>query len=141
MYYGPKTENVDFSYLLQERSRSFSGNPHDSGDNRAISMDVMPLEYPAYGCGDYREPCLEIRNSDGSNSADLRYEGYRIFEGKRAYEGLPGICASEKDAQTLEVCLQDYVSHVRIVLQYGGNHPFVKIRICQCDVNAECESV
>lgn len=118
LYYGPKTENADFSYLLQDRSRSFSGNPYDAGDNRAISLDIMPLEYPAYGCGDYREPCLEIRNPDGSNSADLRFEGYQILEGKVAYEGLPGVYASKDDSETLEVFLKDYVSHMRVVLQY-----------------------
>ena len=64
LYYGAKVENADFSYLVQQRDRGFSGNPDDAGDDRTLSFDTLPLEYPVLGCGDYRETCLAVTHPD-----------------------------------------------------------------------------
>ncbi len=119
LYYGSRVEGADFSYLWQHRDRAFSGIPQEAGDDRTISFDTMPLEYPGLGCGDYREPCLEVRNADGSSSVDLRYEDYRIYPGKPRLAGLPAVFAEENQAETLELTLRDRVSGIRAVLLYS----------------------
>ncbi len=34
------------SYLLTDYDRGFSGNPCDAGEDRALSLDVLPQEFP-----------------------------------------------------------------------------------------------
>lgn len=119
LYYGPLVTNTDFTYLWQPRDRGFSGNPADAGSDRRISFDTMPLEYPCHGCGDYREPCLEVRNSDGSNSVDLRYVGYKIIDGKPDLPGLPAVFADADQAQTLQITLADSITKIRTIIQYS----------------------
>lgn len=120
LYYGPLVTNTNFTYLWQPRERGFSGNPADAGTNRRISFDTMPLEFPCHGCGDYREPCLEVRNSDGSNSVDLRYVGYEITDGKPKLPGLPAVFADSDQAQTLQITLEDSITHIRAIVQYSA---------------------
>ncbi len=118
LYYGARVDGTDFSYLVQQRDRGFSGNPADAGDDRTLSFDTLPLEYPVYGCGDYRESCLAVFHSDGSRGLDLRFENYRIARGKTA---LPNLPASIPDAETemLEVHLRDCVSGLSVYLTYA----------------------
>ena len=119
LYYGPLVTDTDFTYLWQPRDRGFSGTPIDAGSDRKISFDTMPLEFPCHGCGDYREPCLEVRNPDGSNSIDLRYVGYEITDGKPELPGLPAVFADADQAQTLEITLTDSITKIRAIMQYS----------------------
>lgn len=118
LYYGSRVEDADFSYLVQTRARAFSGNPADAGADRTISWDTLPLEYPATGCGDYRESCIVARHENGSRALDLRYHSYRILDGKPALNGLPASLAGD-DTQTLEITLFDRVSKLRVYLLYS----------------------
>ena len=118
MYYGGKISgNMD--YLLTYYDRGFSGNPFDAGADRTYSLDVLPQEYPVMGMGDYRNSALIIRNGDESECCDLRYKSHRIYKGKYGLKGLPAVYASEDEAQTLEILLEDSVSGVQVKLLYG----------------------
>lgn len=50
---------------------------------------------------------------------DLRYKSHKIFDGKYNLEGLPAVYASEQEAQTLEILMEDPVTGVKVVLLYG----------------------
>lgn len=118
MYYGGKISgNMD--YLLTYYDRGFSGNPFDVGADRTYSLDVLPQEYPVMGMGDYRNSALIIRNGDESECCDLRYKSHRIYKGKYGLKGLPAVYASEDEAQTLEILLEDSASGVQVKLLYG----------------------
>lgn len=118
LYYGGKiTGSMD--YLLTYYDRGFSGNPFDAGADRTYSMDVLPQEYPVLGTGDYRNSALIIRNGDESECCDLRYVSHRIYKGKYALKRLPAVFASEEEAETLEIVLEDSVSRVQVKLLYG----------------------
>lgn len=118
LYYGEKTEgNLD--YLLTFHDRGFSGNPYDAGDDRTYSLDALPQEYPQMGTGDYRSSALLIRNADGSECCDLRYVRHEIKKGKYGLSKLPAVYASEQEAETLEILLEDSVSKVQVQLLYG----------------------
>jgi len=118
LYYGSRTAgNMD--YLLTYTDRGFSGNPHDVGQDRTYSLDVLPQEYPTFGTGDYRSPALIVKNHDGSFACDLRYYGHQITQGKYYLQGLPAVYAESEEAQTLAIFLRDPVSGVQVRLMYG----------------------
>lgn len=118
LYYGKKTDGC-MDYLLTYYDRGFSGNPYDAGEDRTYSMDTLPQEFPCYGNGDFRSTAFAVENADGSMSCDLRYKSHKIFEGKYNLEGLPAVYASEEEAQTLEILMEDPVTGVKVVLLYG----------------------
>ena len=118
LYYGKKTDTC-MDYLLTYYDRGFSGNPYDAGENRTYSMDALPQEFPCYGNGDFRSTAFAVENADGSMSCDLRYKSHKIFDGKYNLEGLPAVYASEQEAQTLEILMEDPVTGVKVVLLYG----------------------
>lgn len=118
LYYGKKTDTC-MDYLLTYYDRGFSGNPYDAGEDRTYSMDILPQEFPCYGNGDFRSTALAVENADGSMSCDLRYKSHVILDGKYNLEGLPAVYASEEEAQTLEILMEDPVTGVKVVLLYG----------------------
>ncbi|MCC8150404.1 MAG: alpha-galactosidase [Lachnospiraceae bacterium] len=118
LWYGVKT-GQDMEYLLDYPDVGFSGNIYDADRDRAYSQDTMPLEYATEGVGDFRIPAVGVHYENGASALDLRYEGYRIEDGKYAIPGLPAVYAEEYEAQTLEITLKDVVSDVRVVLKYG----------------------
>lgn len=118
LYYGKKTDTC-MDYLLTYYDRGFSGNPYDAGEDRTYSMDTLPQEFPCYGNGDFRSTAFAVENADGSMSCDLRYKSHTIFDGKYNLQGLPAVYASEEEAQTLEILMEDPVTGVKVVLLYG----------------------
>ena len=118
LYYGKKTDTC-MDYLLTYYDRGFSGNPYDAGEDRTYSMDTLPQEFPCYGNGDFRSTAFAVENADGSMSCDLRYKSHTIRDGKYNLEGLPAVYASDKEAQTLEILMEDPVTGVKVVLLYG----------------------
>lgn len=118
LYYGKKTEGC-MDYLLTHYDRGFSGNPYDAGEDRTYSMDVLPQEFPCYGNGDFRSTAFVVENADGSMSCDLRYKSHTILKGKYNLKGLPAVYASDEEAQTLEILMEDPVTGVMVILLYG----------------------
>ena len=117
LYYGRKTGGC-MDYLLSCADRGFSGNPYDAGMDRTYSMDVLPQELPCQGTGDYRSPAVIIKNPDGSCGCDFRYKDHQIINGKYDLPGLPAVYASEEEAQTLKIRMEDPATGVRITLLY-----------------------
>ncbi|MDO4267162.1 MAG: alpha-galactosidase [Eubacteriales bacterium] len=129
LYYGDRSEG-SMEYLLTYADRGFSGNPYEAEEDRTCSLDALPQEYPSQGAGDYRSPALIVRNADGACSADLRYAGHRILDGKYGLEGLPAAygdadgkstdgSGDQDAAQTLEIDLKDAASGLTVTLLYG----------------------
>lgn len=118
LYYGRRTDGC-MDYLLTFADRGFSGNPYDAGNDRTYSMDVLPQELPCQGTGDYRSPAVIVKNADGSYGCDFRYRGHRIEKGKYRIPGLPAVYAEEKEAETLEIDMEDPVTNVQMTLLYG----------------------
>ena len=117
-YYGPRAEG-DMGYLIPYRDRGFSGNPYDAGNDRTISADTLPLEYPCEGSGDFRATAFSLRRHNGAVGCDLRYAEHRVLPGKYSLDGLPAVYADEEEAETLVVVLQDQQAGVTVELQYG----------------------
>lgn len=119
-YYGEKTDNSDKSLLYWRSDRGFSGNPYEMGKrDRTYSMDSLSQEYSCFGTGDYRITSLRVQNKDGSQTAELRYDGYCVQEGKYSIAGLPAVYAQNGEAQTLMIRLSDPHSGLEVELYYG----------------------
>jgi alpha-galactosidase len=80
-------------------------------------LDPMPLELPTAGSGDFRGPMLTVRHADGSTVLALAYREHEIAPGKPHLDGLPSTYVDdEAEAQTVEVCLVDGNSSLRVRL-------------------------
>ena len=119
-YYGRKTDCSDKSDLIFMADRGFSGNPYEMGmGDRAYSLDNMPQEYSCFGTGDHRITAFKVRNSDGSEASELRYKSHEIRSGKYSIPGLPAVYASQDEAETLVITLEDKYTAVQAELYYG----------------------
>ncbi len=118
LYYGAKISDTDLSYLLPAGSwSSFSPCAADAG---SFCFDNFPLEYPAYGAGDYRVAALSIQGENGCASTLIRYKGHAIRQGKYALAGLPAVYAApEEGVETLDVTMEDSLTGAEVHLLYG----------------------
>ncbi|WP_289302424.1 alpha-galactosidase, partial [Sporofaciens musculi] len=83
---------------------------------------------------------------NGSHTADMRYEGFRLEKGKYAMEGLPGFYSNEDETETLVITLKDAAAQVDMELYYSVfedydlitrtvrvvNQGTEEIRLCRC---------
>ena len=119
-WFGKRSSDFDYSYLIHYADRGFSGNPYEAGDDRTYSLDALPQEYPVYGSGDYRSSALKVRYPDGTSACELRFKDFQIQEGKYALPGLPAIYETEQTkADTLIITLEDTRHLFYVHLYYG----------------------
>ncbi|OMD75701.1 alpha-galactosidase [Paenibacillus odorifer] len=118
VYWGPKLAGREFQHPLNLVERcSFS--PTYLQEDKNISLDTLPSEFPSYGNGDFREPALEVHLVDGTTVTDFRYKSYTINKGKTALKGLPATYVeSDEEAETLEIILQDDKTGLIAALSY-----------------------
>lgn len=119
-YYGKRTDETDYSYLISFADRGFSGNIAAARGDRTYSLDYLPQEFPVCGSGDYRVSCLNADLGAGVNDCLLFFDSYRTYRGKYSLEGLPAMFAGDGDpAETLEILLKDYKDDLYVRLLYG----------------------
>lgn len=118
-YFGAKLRhgsNLEGLLTFQERA-SFSPNPIP--EDKSISLDSLPQEYPQYGTSDFRNPAYQVRLANGTRATELTYRTHRIVPGKPALEGLPAVYVEQDhEADTLELELEDRVAGLSVVLSY-----------------------
>ena len=116
-YFGKALPDDDMTYLLRLDEPPFT--PEKNLRELSSYMDCLPLEYPCFGIGDYREHAFSIEEEDGSTAADLRYKSHRIYDGKPALEGIPATFVNDSsEAQTLEITLEDTHAGLEATLIY-----------------------
>lgn len=118
IYYGKKlTDKEDFGYLTEYAKRDMA--PYTFEGNSRFSLEHLKQEYPAYGSGDMRFPAFELEWEDGSRVVDFKYKRHSIYKGKKKLMGLPAVYAEEeKEAETLEMTLEDSATGAQIMLSY-----------------------
>lgn len=108
--------NLSRMLMFQERC-SFSPNPLP--EDKSISLDTLPQEYPQYGTSDFRHPAYQVQLEDGSRITELQYRSHRIINGKPKLAGLPAVYVeSDGEAQTLELELADEYTGLTVILAY-----------------------
>lgn len=118
VYWGRSIRSGQLGTVIQYKERaSFSPNPVK--DNKTISFDTLPQEYPAYGTSDFREPAYQVAQPNGSTITELVYDKHRIVQGKPVLDGLPSTYVeADHEAETLEIELVDKVAGLRAILSY-----------------------
>ncbi|MUG85509.1 alpha-galactosidase [Paenibacillus timonensis] len=118
-YFGAKLRhdsNLEGLLTFQERA-SFSPNPIP--EDKSISLDSLPQEYPQYGTSDFRSPAYQVRLANGTRATELTYRSHRIVPGKPLLDGLPAVYVEQdREAETLELELEDRISGLTVVLSY-----------------------
>lgn len=123
LYYGAKLPDTNlWANANRRKSASFSpSNPHFENEN--TSVDVLPMEYPTNGAGDFRISALKIKNSDGNCVTDVRYVSHKIYKGKPSLAPQPAVYVnSDEEADTLEILTEDALTGVRVTLIYTAFH-------------------
>ncbi|OPA81203.1 alpha-galactosidase [Paenibacillus selenitireducens] len=119
VYWGKKLRadsNLDGIITPTERA-SFSPTPFP--EDKRLSLDTLPQEFPQYGTSDFRDPAYQVQLRDGSRISELSYLSHRIVEGKPSLDGLPAVYTESQDeAQTLELDLIDSHSGMTVTLSY-----------------------
>jgi alpha-galactosidase len=117
LYWGKRLRSSNLSYLLQLRERAFA--PVPDPQIPALSLDILPQEYPGYGNLDFRAPAYQLQLENGSTVMDLKYSGYEIVKGKPDLTGLPATYVeNEAEATTLRLFLTDSHTSLQVVLSY-----------------------
>ena len=99
VYWGKAVPDSDLTDLLRLDENPFT--PETNDRDRAVYLDTLPLEYPCFGIGDFREPAFKIRAADGTSACDLRYVSHKIIEGKPKIPGLPATFPTEEKRRSL----------------------------------------
>ncbi len=119
LYFGQAVERFNLKYALYVTEREGCPQPDGMEEARVFSLETLPQEYPAQGCGDFRIPALRAVLDNGTSALDLRYVSHEILSGKPALQGLPSsYVKNEDDAQTLEITLREVSGKLRVVLSY-----------------------
>lgn len=84
--------------------RSFSPNFY-AAEDRLYSRDTLPQEFSSYGSGDFRTTGVKVKQANGSNVVDFRFDSYELLDGKPPLEGLPHFYSDQ--AKTLIIKLKD----------------------------------
>lgn len=129
IYYGPSIPDDEMHSLLRLNEKPFL--PARNPGERASFYDIFPFEYPAWGGGSFREPCLRVTDAIGGSNCELFYESHCIFPGKPRLAGLPAAFGPERGCTTLEIICLDPVLELRVHLLYTVFD----------DVDAICRSV
>ncbi len=118
LYFGEKLDDSTADINAQVGFHSFSPFPYDL-DEKALSHDLLPLEYSASGSGEFRTPALTVTFADGSSACDLRFKNAKILSEKPVLSGLPASFDNENISETLEIELCDTVFDLRVFLLYS----------------------
>ena len=116
IYYGPRIPDSHMRYLLRLDEPPYT--PSRNAGERAAFYDVFPFEYPAWGNGDFREPCLRIETGNGGRRCELFYQSHKIFAGKKPLDGLPAAFGRDSECSTLEILCCDPALNLQVILSY-----------------------
>ena len=118
IYYGKRINHRNsFEHLFKIKRRVLTSCLYE-GDLE-YSLELIKQEYPSYGTSDYREPAFQIKQQNGSKVTNFQYKSHNIYEGKPKLEGLPAVYVEDnKEAETLEVVLEDELINSQLILYY-----------------------
>ena len=102
LYFGAKLSEADLPFLVAYHGNATCPRSRDFNIDQAHEYTMNECGF--YARGDYREPTVIVRRSDGAAMSRLRYIGHEVADGTPVLEGLP--CA-RNGGQTLTITLAD----------------------------------
>lgn len=119
IWYGGKVEVDTILEEFADRMGTSSFSPQPEGLTPDDSPDLLPLEYSAFGCSDFRITAAALRKENGTSVTSLIYRSHKILKGKKVLPGLPSSFSKTKDSMTLEVTMEDVFSGADVILSYS----------------------
>ena len=118
LYFGKKIDPYKtYNHLFECIYRPLAAYVYE-GDNK-FSLQNTRQEYPTFGLSDFRKGAFLIKQENGSEISDFKYESHKIIEGKLKLKGLPQTYVENKeDATTLEITLLDEVIKSKLKLYF-----------------------
>ncbi|WP_075810713.1 alpha-galactosidase [Clostridium perfringens] len=118
LYFGKKIDPYKtYNNLFEGIYRPLAAYVYE-GDNK-FSLQNTRQEYPTFGLSDFRKGAFLIKQENGSEISDFKYESHKIIEGKLKLKGLPQTYVENKeDATTLEITLLDEVIKSKLKLYF-----------------------
>ncbi len=112
-HFGAKLKDCDYS-LFKKELEMFDGFATNT-----FNLDSYPQEYPAYGWSDLRSPAYQVVNGNKNAVSHLVVKDYVIHKGEAAQiEGMPSLFKGDKNADTLEVIMEDTITGLEVSLFY-----------------------
>ena len=120
LYYGKRMDDLSgIENLSDENYLGATLHAIDAEfEEEKLSTGRLCAEYPFYGSVDMRQPAFHAVYNDGSRVTKAFYVDHNISSGKPSLDGLPSTYASEDQAQTLELTMQDRVTGLKLVYRY-----------------------
>lgn len=118
LYFGKKIDPYKtYNHLFEGIYRPLAAYVYE-GDNK-FSLQNTRQEYPTFGLSDFRKGAFLIKQENGSEISDFKYESHKIIEGKLKLKELPQTYVENKeDATTLEITLLDEVIKSKLKLYF-----------------------
>lgn len=119
LYYGKRIPDHNLKRLKYKGSFASFSPSNLLVEDGGFSPDICMLEFPGENVGDFRLAAAAVRNADGNNATDFRYESHTIYAGKPGLAGLPALYVEDDaEATTLEISMKDAVTGMRAILYY-----------------------
>lgn len=116
LYYGKKIRSINDRIINTTKAMCWGVIPEK--DDIDYGLDSALMEYPTFGHVDFRSGAINIEQENGSRVLDLKYDSYRIIQGKKPLKGLPATYADQEEAETLEITLIDKLIGLNVILSY-----------------------
>ena len=118
LYFGKKIDPYKtYNHLFEGIYRPLAAYVYEE-DNK-FSLQNTRQEYPTFGLSDFRKGAFLIKQENGSEISDFKYESHKIIEGKLKLKGVPQTYVENKDdATTLEITLLDEVIKSKLKLYF-----------------------
>lgn len=115
-YYGKLIkEDNNYQAMIEKWSAPYGSMViSDKSFNKKTSLDSISLEYSSVGKGDFNEPSIILRNSEGY-CFDFTYDKYTYKKGVINLKGLP---APHGECEELVIFLSDKDENIALELHY-----------------------
>ena len=119
VYYGEILDiNNEFEDLKPKHGIEVGSQVIYKKEDKTFNLNLVSLEMPTYGKGDFREPMLHIRFEDGSRTSDFLYLKHEIVS-KPKFKEMPETKANNTNIETLIITLRDDVKKIEVDLHYS----------------------
>ncbi len=117
IYYGATISDAEeLTGHAKRRDRAFS--PSNEGFGPEYSLDIVPLEFSAFGGNDFRITGNAVNTPATASVTMPVYRSHKILKSKKTLPGLPASFAAKTKVQTLEIRLEDPATKIEWILSY-----------------------
>ncbi|GAB6168606.1 alpha-galactosidase [Clostridium carnis] len=118
LYFGKRIDPYkNYNHLFEGEYRPLAAYVEE-GDNK-FSLQNTRQEYPTFGLSDFRKGAFLIKQENGSEISNFKYESHKIINGKPKLPGLPQTYVEvDEEASTLEIILFDEIINSKITLYF-----------------------